>query len=354
VAAVATAALACALAVPVAASAAHSQPALAKSWKIVKTVHGGSPNFTAVTATSSSSAWAFETFPTSLAKPVAWRLTGSIWAAVSFPGRTGEQVSAAGSSAASDVWAITTNGSKSRALRWNGGSWAATGTFRTDIGAVTVLNSHDVWAFATAFFPSSGGAWHYNGHAWSRVASGHGLTAGSALSHTSVWAVGGTDVAHWNGHTWARTSVASLLPANTALSHSSVVGIYAQSASSVWAVGTGGRQDEGGPTVVLHYNGHAWSRAASRNSNNPVQVIPDGSGGLWIPVPSTNGIPCQLLRYSHGHLAPVSLPGGGGRKLNVLGVAAIPHTASAFGVGFTHRTDNLGLGVAGVILQYKR
>ena len=201
--------------------------------------------------------------------------------------------------------------------------------------------------------PRNAGAWHYNGHTWSRVASGHGLTAGSALGHRSVWAVGGEDVAHWNGHTWSRTSVASLLPANTALSRSSLVSIYARSPRNVWAVGTGGRQDEGGPTVLLHYNGHVWSHVATRLSGNPAQVIPDGSGGLWIPVPSADGIPFQMLRYSHGHLTAGPLPGGSGRRLNVLAVAAIPHTANALGAGFRHRKDNLGLGDVAAILEYK-
>jgi hypothetical protein len=348
------AAVGCAVAVPLSASAAHVAPAAAPSWRLIRTVHGsGGPNFTAVTASSKLSAWAFETFAATSAKPVAWRLTGSAWTKASFAGRTGERVTAAGSSSPGDAWATTFNGSRSRALHWNGSSWAATGSFRTDIDAVTVISSTDVWAFASPFFPGHGGAWHYNGHSWSPVASGHGLTAGSALSRRSVWSVGGTSVAHWNGHVWSRTSVSSLLPADTTLSHSSLVGIYARSRSSVWAVGTGGRQDEGGPAVLLHYNGHAWSKVTQRSSGDPAQVIPDGSGGLWIPVPSAGGIPFQMLRYSGGHLLPVSMPVSG-RKLNVLAVAAIPHSVSALGVGFTHRRDNLGRGVVAAVLEYKR
>jgi hypothetical protein len=348
------AATACALAVPVSASAAHVQPAAAASWKIIKTVHHSSgPNFTAVTATGRASAWAFETFQASSAKPVAWQLSRSGWRTAPFAGKAGERVTAAGSSAGSDVWAITSNGTTSRALNWNGSSWAVTGKIHADIDAVTVLSSHDVWAFGSPFFPGAGGSWHFNGHSWSHISSGHGLTAGSALPRGDVWAVGGTSVARWNGHTWSRTSVAGLLPADTGLSHSSLVGVYAQSASSIWALGTGGRQDEGGPTVLLHYNGHVWKHVASLLTGNPSQVIPDGSGGLWIPVPSVDGIPFQLLRYSSGHLAPVKLPVSG-RKLNVVALAAIPHTAEAFGAGFTHKANDLGFGVVGAILEYER
>ena len=349
-----TAAAACALAVPVSASATPAQPAAAASWKIIKYVHGGGgPQFSAITATSKSSAWAFEAFAASSAKPAAWRLSGSTWSKVPFPGRRGEQVAVAGSSSAGNVWAITVAGSRSRALRWNGSTWASTGSLRTDADSVTVISRSDVWVFGAPDVPSHAGAWHYNGHTWARVASGHGLTAGSALGHRSVWAVGGKSVAHWNGHTWSRTSVASLLPANTTLSQSSLVSIYARSSRNVWAVGTGGRQDEGGPTVLLHYNGHAWSHVATELSGNPAQVVPDGSGGLWIPVPSVDGIPLKMLRYSSGHLLPAALPISG-RRLNVLAVAAIPHTNETFGAGFRHRTDNLGLGDIAAILAYQR
>jgi hypothetical protein len=340
-------------ATPASASAAQAEPTVPASWKIVKATHARhGPNFTAITASSPGHAWAFETFQTSSAKPVAWHLSGSAWSTATFPGHAGEHVAAAGSSSAGDVWAITSTGTKSRALHWNGSSWAATGSFPADIDAVTVRTASDVWVFASPFFPGHGGAWHYNGHHWARSASGNGLTDGSALGGNNVWAVGGRSVAHWNGHGWSRTSLASLLPKNTKLSHSVLVGIFAQAAGNVWAVGTGGRQDEGGPTVLLHYNGHHWSKLAQLLSSNPSQVIPDGSGGLWIPVPSANGIAFQLLRFSAGHLHTACLPVSG-HRLNMVAMAAIPHSGQAFGAGFQHRTDNLGARVSGAILQFK-
>jgi len=304
-------------------------------------------NFTAVTATSKSNAWAFES---SSGGTSAWRLGPSGWTPAAFPGGP---VAAAGASSASDVWTITADGAKSKALRWNGSGWVSAGTIRAEIAAVTVVSSSDVWAFALPFFPSRGSAWHYNGTRWSRVASGNGLISGSALSPRNVWAVGGEAVAHWNGHTWSRTSVAGLLPANTMLSHSAMVGIYAASSRNVWALGTGGREDEGGPTVLLHYNGHHWSRAAINLSGNPSQLVPDGTGGLWVPVPSQDGVPFEMLRYSGGHLRAVSMPVSGAR-LDVLAVAAVPHSAETLGVGFTHKKNNAGLGIAGVILSYQR
>jgi hypothetical protein len=69
--------VACALTIPASASAT---PAAAASWKIIKHLPGGGgPVFSATTATSRSSAWAFEAFLASSAKPVAWHRSGSTW-----------------------------------------------------------------------------------------------------------------------------------------------------------------------------------------------------------------------------------------------------------------------------------
>jgi len=144
------------------------------------------------------------------------------WTQVRFPGRPNEVVVAAEASSATNVWAFTADGGQSRALRWNG---------RT----------------------------------WSRVASGHGLQGGSALSACSIWAFDGSAIAHWNGSTWSRTPVAHLLPPKQELNGPMLTGIYAQSKDSVSAIAHGGRPDEGGPTVVLHWDGHHWYKVAEGN-----------------------------------------------------------------------------------------
>jgi len=181
------------------------------------------------------------------------------------------------------------------------------------------------------------------------------LSLPSALSAGSVWAFGGTSVAHWNGHVWARTSVRGLLPAKQLLNSPAVAAVYAQSANSVWAVGDGYRQDEGGPVVVLHYNGHRWSRVARSNVlGYPAapQLAPDGHGGLWIPVgPTAGGTNAHLLHYAGGHLTSAVLPSGANR-IDVLSVAGIPATTMALAAGFSY-SGALGAGPAtGVILQY--
>jgi hypothetical protein len=312
-----------------AASSAPGMPATAASWKIVKTVRGkDSPDFSAVTATGRHSAWAFEA---TSSEPAAWELSGSSWTRVPFPGKAGERVTSAASTSPDDVWAVA----GSRVLSWNGRSWAVTGSFPGSGGDVVPLSLRDAWFFDGG--QPGGGAWHWNGRRWSRAPKSDGLSDGSALSPGSIWAIGTTHVAHWNGHSWSRTSVAGLLPHKTFLSGPGLTGIYAQSPKSVWAVGAGHRETIGGPDVVLHFNGHRWSRVALTDAaRDPVagQVIPDGKGGLWIPTVGFEGrAPSRMLHYSGGQLGFAALPAVNGRVLYVEDETAVPGTRRVIGCG---------------------
>jgi hypothetical protein len=336
------------LAVTVAASAIAA-PLASPSWRIVKRVpSGASGDFTAVVAVGRTGGWAFN----GTSKPTAWRRSGTTWTRVAFPGATGEEVVAAGASSAANVWAFTA-GLKSRALRWNGSRWSVSASFPEQAGGGVVLSPTDVWAFGQPFVPGANlGAWHYNGHVWARVASGAGLEGGSGLTASDIWAFDGTSVAHWNGHGWTRTSVTRLLPRKGQLNDPAVVGIDAQSRSSVYAIGNGNAEDEGGPTVVLHYNGHTWRKVAQGNfgtGDSPLQqVSSDGRGGLWIPMPGVAGRASFLVHYSGGRLTEAALPGGGTR-IDVISVSQIPGTTGQLAGGFTHTPA--GTGIVAVILQ---
>ena len=340
---------ACALAG--AASALAATPAA--SWHIVKRVHsGGSGDVTAVVAVGKTGGWAFN----GISGPTAWERSGNTWTRVAFPGRSGEEVVAAGASSASNVWAFTDGGTTGRALRWNGHRWAAEASFGAPVGGAVVLGPNNVWVFGQPGPPALG-TWHYNGHTWAKVRSGHGLDGGSGLSADDVWAFAGTRVAHWNGRAWTRTSVAGLLPAKQELNDPAVVGVAALAGNNVYAIGSGNAEDEGGPTVVLHYNGHTWSKVAEGSfgvGTSPVQqVSADGHGGLWIPMPGFDGRRSYLLHYSAGHLTQAALPGGAAR-IDVESVSHIPGTAQVLGGGFRHAAGNPGTGVVAVILQYER
>jgi hypothetical protein len=307
-----------------------------------------------VVAVGKTGGWAFN----GISKPTAWKRSGASWTQVSFPGQSGEEVVAAEASSATNVWAFTAGGSVGTALRWNGSHWSVQRSFAEQIGGAVVVSATDVWVFGEPISPGSGlRTWHYNGHTWTKVASGRGLQGGSALSASSIWSFGGTNVAHWNGHTWARTSVAALLPAKQELNDPAVVGIDAQSRNSVYAIGSGNLEDEGGPTVILHYNGHTWAKVAEGSfgvGTSPLQqVASDGHGGLWLPMPAVGGERSYLVHYSSGRLTAAALPTGP-RKINVESIAHIPGTAQLLAGGFTHTSDNPGTNVVAVLLQYQR
>lgn len=263
------------------------------AWHVLKQVRSGSyGGFTALVTTGQNSGWAFDGF----SAPTAWQRSGSAWTRVPFPGLSGEEVIAAGAAGPRDVWAVTAGGSQSRALRWDGRAWTVQKTFPGQTAAAIVISPADVWVFGQLYQPGGGiGTWHYNRSTWSRVRSAQGLAGGSAVSASDIWALGGTSVAHWNGRTWTWTSVARLLPPRQPLNFPTVKGIIALSDRNVYAIGSGNAQDEGGPTVVLHYDGHAWAKVADgyygAGAQPDQQVISDGHGGLWIPMPaSTSGL----------------------------------------------------------------
>ena len=337
---------------PALAAPRSAQP-LIPAWRIVKRVPHGS--FNVIITVGKNGGWAFDNSDSSSA-PTAWQRSGSnpsTWTKVAFPGKSNESVVAAGASSSADVWAFTGGGVPSRALHWNGHTWTVQRSFPGQIGGAVVISRSDVWVFGEPVFPGAGlGAWHYNGRLWSRVASGHGLEGGSALSANNIWAFGGVDVAHWNGSTWSRTSVASLLPAKQELNDPAVSEVLALSKHNVYAIGNGNAQDEGGPTVVLHWNGHRWSRLAEGQFGlGAPQISSDGHGGLWLPMPGVDGEKSYLVHYSAGHLTPAALPGGPNR-ITIFSVALIPGTSSALAGGNTHANGQPGVNDNAVLLQY--
>jgi hypothetical protein len=151
--------------------------------------------------------------------------------------------------------------------------------------------------------------------------------------------------------------VARLLPAaqKSHLNDPAVTGVFEQSADSVYATGNGNTEDDGGPMVLLHWNGRQWSKVAGGLFGfgvQPVQpIVSDGHGGLWIPMPGADGAKSYLLHYAGGRLTVASLPGGTGRT-SADTVSRIPGTSQALAGGFTHALNNPGANDAGVLLEF--
>ena len=177
------------------------------------------------------------------------------------------------------------------------------------------------------------------------------MAGGSALSDTDIWTIGQATVAHWNGHVLARTSVKKLLVRKTPSNHPGLIGIYAQSKNSIWAIGNGNTADAGGPLFILHDNGHGWRRVlvGPLGSYGGSAVAPDGRGGLWIPLDGASGGPTTMAHFSGGKLTTVKLPVPP-EQITFSSVAPVPGTTEAIAGGFTHAANFTN--IVSVVLQY--
>ncbi len=307
-AAVTMAGLLAATATPAGAAVRPARPAAAR-WHEIKTVTNKHlPAFSAIAATGARNAWAFETQAN--ARPVAWRLSGSAWGTKPFPEPTTTSVNSALAISASDAWSFTAF----RVFHWNGASWKISHAF-PDKGLVpptiaggTATSSSNAYAFL--FSPSGPDrTWHYNGRKWSRDPAANGVFAASSLSARNIWAISQFTVRHYNGRRWTSTSLKGLLPTPSLLCPSGLTAIYAVSSRSIWAAGSGECEDEGGPLVLLHGNGSRWSKITLHHRyGSATEMIPDGSGGLWLVISGASGSNSSVLHYSHGSLTKVSLP----------------------------------------------
>jgi hypothetical protein len=149
--------------------------------------------------------------------------------------------------------------------------------------------------------------------------------------------------------------VKKLLPATDphGLNNPSVAGIVALSASNVYALGSGDTQDEGGPLVVLHFNGRTWTKVASGQfgAGPGPQVSSDGASGLWLPMDGPVGGTSFLVHYAAGKLTKAALPVSA-PQITIGAVGRIPGTAAQLAGGFTHAAGDRGTAVVAVLLQY--
>jgi hypothetical protein len=307
---------------------AATTPAKLPSWHVLKTVNGVSQDFGAVVATGPASGWAFVDNAS-----YAYERTGvTTWKKVPYPGGNGVSVVTAAATSASDAWAFTNiAGTRSQAVGLVRGKWTVRKTLGGYVNAVSVLAANNVWVFGST------ATYHYNGNSWAKVAGG--ASGGSALSASDYWlttASGQTTVTHVKNGTKVTFNLARLLPAKTktALDDPVVAGVYAASDTNVYVIGNGSTQDAGGPVVILHYDGHAWTKLASYAMGNPFDITPDGAGGLWIPVGWAGG--GTILHYSRGTITAAALPSPGhDESTHPDGVSRIPGTTQALAITIT-------------------
>jgi hypothetical protein len=220
------------------------------------------------------------------------------------PNVQGNTFNAVSAISASDVWAVgfdaSNNLNESRTLieHFNGTRWSAvpspnpgsparcqnsnTGNVLNSVAAVSSTN---VWAVGFAFTCSSllkPMILHWNGTAWGNFPSpplgtndNAALNSITAISASDIYAVGfqpATNgavlplIEHFDGTAW---SVVQNLPI-VSPTQNVLSGITATSSSDVWVVGTSGMQSTlSNQTLVMHFDGSAWSIIPSPNALPP-------------------------------------------------------------------------------------
>jgi hypothetical protein len=201
---------------------------------------------------------------------------------------------------ATDAWAVGGSGN-GLVEHWNGTNWATVASpdligdhsnpsNTAGLSAVDATSATNAFAVGSAHVfgtSSSGGAvaLRFNGTSWSKTTvpgpAGQSLNDVKAFSPTDAWAVGhgGTSTLgltlarHWQGSSW--TQVATPSPGTR---DNVLLGVAGTSPSDVWAVGWyrdlpyGNRAQH---SLVLHWNGSAWSRVTSPDVGNAQTVLKD-------------------------------------------------------------------------------
>ncbi len=253
--------------------------------------------------------------------------------------------------------------SQTLGLRWNGSAWTLVTVPNASqddyLYGVACNSSSDCWGFG--YFNRADGndvlMLRWNGSAWMLASSTNIGSTGTSDSNNFVgvtclslkdcWAVGSynnggvgqTLISRWNGNSWSIVS-----SPNTSISQNNSLGSVACSASNdCWAAGT--YQNAGGvyQTLILHWDGLAWSIVSSPNTNtgqiNQLAGIACISSTNCFAVGISvngNGFPQTLtLRWNGATWSIVPSPNSSAMQENwLLGISCV--ASECWAVGYYH------------------
>lgn len=190
----------------------------------------------------------------------------------------------------------------------------------------------------------------WNGTGWCQVPSPSpggtsqpsGLNSVAATSSTDAWAVGSfftatggdqTLIVHWDGTSWQRA--ASPDPSG-ARKFNILTGVAAVSAISAWAVGHYADSSGGQATMILHWNGTKWARVTSPNPTgyNNLSGVAAKVGITWAV--GSGGPPVETLAVHRlgATWQQVPSPNPSARGPNSLSGVAVTSGSNAWAVGY--------------------
>jgi hypothetical protein len=221
------------------------------------------PGFLNAVAATASGGWAVGGVPNghNWPHPLALRLSGTTWSRVPVP--LVLEVTGVAITGTNAAWAIGATEQQFKFARWNGRKWAWEFSI-TPVQDTYILGGIAAGPRGAAFtvgyeFPAGGpqvpAILKLAGSTWKKVPvkapSNAVLSAVSFAPGGTAWAAGSTGLAtlilRWNGSAWTR--VASPSPG----SGDTLDGLGFSSARDGWAVGSSGSD-----TLILHWNGSTW------------------------------------------------------------------------------------------------
>jgi hypothetical protein len=251
------------------------------------------------------------------------------------------------------------------ALRWNGSAWSRlavphpAGT-STAFTAVEAFSASNAWALGATSTTSIGKtlAMHYDGTSWTATPTpspgtrNNTMTAVAGRAPNDVWAVGyslnlpygnrirQSMILHWNGTAWSQVS--SPNNGSTYLHDVAVV-----SGTDAWAVGSGST----GGAFVLRWNGTGWSAAAPPPLSSLSSVTARSSTDVWVAGSDAAGAPALAHWTGSGwSVTPVTVTGGVGSP--ALTAITIADATTEWAVGYqadgtTGQSASIAFRVAG-------
>jgi hypothetical protein len=234
------------------------------------------------------------------------------------------------------------------------------GSAINNLGGVAAVSPHLAWAVGGySNIDSGGGALidHWNGSSWThqsvpnpgRPYGQDSLYRVAATSPANAWAVGTyttggpnglTLIEHWDGTAWKRVPSPNrgVYPGGNFLD-----GVAATSPANAWAVGEYYNISNTGKTLILHWDGTAWTQVPSPNpkprfsDNQLTGVAATSATNAWAVGYSTFGGYHTLIEHWNGTawtLVPSPDPLGPGSEYgNILYAVAATSPTNAWAVG---------------------
>jgi hypothetical protein len=324
-----------ALALPAAATGAFAGT---PHWRLVATVHHA--GYEQIAVTGANDAWAAGAVSGTTFMPNMRHWNGHTWGAVILPAAAkGVALYSISASSPKNVWVSGIDPFKGTQyyLNWNGSRW----NVQVDKAAsswpvVLTLGPKDVWTFAVLNGSSTSYTRHLQAGKWATVPNPGQIGAVSAVSGHDIWAVGsqnvpvsGPAVLRWRGTAWA-----AVTPPVQADSRTQFSSVLARKADDVWVTG---KVDSGTfqpmRPLAFHWDGKAWKDLTPPPAAEWLySVTDDGAGGVWAIGARNQVFHYKAGKWTSGPVPVVHLYQG------IEGLARIPGTTSLWGVGW--QTDD--------------